>query len=528
MAMNTGPSRVRPKRGTSRYQRVSGAKFKRAEVRKMTIDELLRSGNVMRKRYGITQRELAAIFKNRHDLGKLKDILAPIAGAVSAAALLKIQKKLLSKRPKVIPFERVGLRFLERISTPTERSNPTASPVAMEEMAAPSIARMGEGGQLFLRRTHINPGVRNRMLKSAIDDFSIGNSKYYTTGANLNLDCQYSQAGINRKGIYAPLPGTLKSDFLDADVANDSRGTVVKAMRRNFCYTYAMTDEVEGYMDGAQAGNLDLLFPLVGTTSVHKIRNRMVYTPIDVTIMILRCREVTDRHPAGSIWNDWDPTGPATSSYYAPRGDDDNPYVWPTQQATIIQKDYQGNDVSKIFNIETSCQLGVTPQFSPTFNRLWQVCNVMKQRLEPNDILEYHFTQEFQQCHSLNDFIANYGPTLTAAPDLNRYSCGDYELLIMFAGIPGTCVGNVADTTLSVDALKSRISKTVSHNIRYAWPTLIKGDYTQSSKPEELFQRGWITTKEKTAFTNRRTDYFANGYSATITTDASEETGGGI
>jgi hypothetical protein len=79
-----------------------------------------------------------------------------------------------------------------------------------------------------------------------------------------------------------------------------------------------------------------------------------------------------------------------------------------------------------------------------------------------------------------------------------------------------------------VDALKSRISKTVSHEIKYAWPTITKGDPTQNVKPEGLTQIGWITANEKNTTLDRRTAYFKDGYNALVTTNLSEKEGGGI
>jgi hypothetical protein len=495
----------------------------------MTIDEILRSGAKIKTKFGITTKEVASILKHRHDMGKIREILSPIAGAATMEAVRRIHAQVLEKRPRTLPFVRVGLDYLDRVSTPLERSDPKSNPVAMEQHAAPAIARMGEDGKLYPRRIHIYSGVRSKMLSHAMDEFGTNTDrKIHTTGYQDALDCQYSQAGINRKGIYAPIQEMLGGIFYDADLSNDARGTVTKAMRRTFCYTHAMTDDVESYMDGSNAGNLDLYFPLVSTYSTHRIRNRMIYTPIDISLYLLRCREETDECPQAEIWSSWDTTGPASSSYNAPVEGNPQPYVWPTQEGIVSQDDPEGTQIDQTFVIESSCQLGVTPQWSPQFNKLWQVCDVIKQRLSPNDILEFHFSEEFAQCHSLNDFIANYGPNFTSNARYNRYTAGDYEILITFNGIPGTCEGNIESTTLSVDALKSRISKTVSHEIKYAWPTLTTGDSTQTVEPDELFRRGWITAAEKTTVLGRRTDYFANGYNAVITTNATEEAGGGV
>ena len=520
---SSGGNRNMRRRGSAT---LSGMRTKNRKS--MTIDELLKSGAKVKQKYGITTKEIASIIKHRHEMGKIREILSPIAGAATAEAIRNIQKTILEKRPNKLPFVRVGLDYLDRVSSTTQTSNPKSNPVAMEQHAAPAIARMGESGKLYPRRVHINTGVPSKMLTNAKEDFGVSTAKLYVTGSDANLDCQYSQAGINRKGIYAPILGTLEDSITKEPESFDHFGTVTQGLRRRFCYAYGMSTEVSEYMDGEETGNLDLYFPLVSSYSKHKIRNRMIYTPIDVSIYILRCRVQTDRAPSGSIWNDWGTNGISLSAGFAPTGNVDYPFVWTTQQGVVSQNDPGGAQIDTTYTIESSCQLGVTPQYSPVFNKFWQVCDVLKQRLEPNDILEFHFSEEYKDCHSLREFTANYGVGESSGNTLNRYVSGDYEILITFNGIPGTCEGNMPATTLSVDALKSRISKTVEHELKYAWPTLTQGDYVQESKPDELFRRGWISSKEKRPFIGRRTDYFANGYNAVITTNATEESGGGV
>ncbi len=289
-----------------------------------------------------------------------------------------------------------------------------------------------------------------------------------------------------------------------------------------------MSDDVESYMDGTNAGNLDLYFPLVRSRSIHRIRNRMAFTPIDISIYLLRCRQETPLQPQAVIFRNWNDETPTSAAAYAPVLGTPLNYTWPISQDILAQNDPTGVQVDMTINAEVSMQLGVTPQWSPTFNEYWEVCKVMKQRLKASDILEFHFEQEYGVCHSLNDFIANFTNAPGEVIKYNRYTTGDYELLITFNGLPGTCEGNIEGTTLNVDALKSRISKTVSHSLSYAWPTLAKGDSTQSVEPDELFKKGWITSTEKTTNLQRRMGYFKDGYNPLVTTNQSEKEGGGI
>ena len=71
----------------------------RARNRKpMTIDELLRSGAKVKQKYGITTKEIASILKHRHDMGKIREILSPIAGAATQEAIRLIQRTVMETR----------------------------------------------------------------------------------------------------------------------------------------------------------------------------------------------------------------------------------------------------------------------------------------------------------------------------------------------------------------------------------------------------------------------------------------------
>ncbi len=200
-----------------------------------TIDEILEGGAKVKQKYGITKKEIAAKIYHEHMRGKIKDLLSPMAAAATAAAIRGIQSQVMDKRPTKIPFEKVGLDFLSRTNTPSERSDPKASPVSMEEMAAPSIVRIGDESRTFLRKIAINPGKRSKMLTSAMNLYGTKtDNTLHTSGYNYNLDQMFGQAGINRKGVYSPLVASMDGDFDQRDLSYDSRGTVTKNMRRNF------------------------------------------------------------------------------------------------------------------------------------------------------------------------------------------------------------------------------------------------------------------------------------------------------
>jgi hypothetical protein len=509
---------------------------KPAGTRVGTLDQILKGAENLKKKSGLTNTDLFSIFKHRHDAGKLRTILSPMVSKYKTMMLERIQERMLERRPRTVPWEKVDVEFLQKTSDQTEKSDPKLKPTSLEESAAPTIIRMGEGGKLYPRKLHINPGPRSRKLQQAVDTHGVKTDKnIHTTGYEDCLDCQFSECGINRKGIYAPIKGMLDGNILIKNQAWDARGTVTKAMRRDFIYTYGITDAIFLYLTGVGTGanisNVDLLFPLVSTRSVHKIRNRMQFTPIDLSIYLLRCRETSDRHPAGSIWNQWNDLSITPSDQFAPITGPDQPYVWKAKEATVDQTDPDGSSTSSLtFYKESSCQLGVTPFWSPAFNKYWECCQVIKQRLEPNDILELWFEQDFKDCHSLNNLIAWFGSAVQNVQQNQRYVPGDYEILIFFNGIPGTCAGNTENgPTLSVDALKARISKTVQHSLQFAWQSTSVTDPRQATMPPtELYKEGWITATQRTANTSRRTGYFSDGYDAILTTNEQSSTGGGV
>ena len=83
-------------RSTRRSRGRSAAYLSKAKTKNrksMTIDEILRSGAKIKTKFGITTKEVASILKHRHDMGKIREILSPIAGAATMEAVQQLAHK---------------------------------------------------------------------------------------------------------------------------------------------------------------------------------------------------------------------------------------------------------------------------------------------------------------------------------------------------------------------------------------------------------------------------------------------------
>lgn len=506
------------------------------------LDEMMKSSSKVRKSTKISDAEISVMLKRIMDEGKYRNISNPVPRTMQELVKETLNSGVpLVSKYTTIPFVRVGMEFINRISSESGTTDPKESPKAMEFSIAPPLRRDIQDGKMYYQKIHIDEGKKTKMMQAAMTMYGTKTFSLHCTGSKKVFDGQYSQSGINRKGIYAPIYGMTGSggqDFPSMEHRLESAGSVPRAAIRKFIYEHAMSPAVADYMEEANAGNLDIGFPITGTTSIHRIRNKMEFTPVDLSIYILRCRRTVLGGPWDTLLPDWNLVGNTltTTSRYMPVNSDtldagtsyQRTWIFPVEQTSVSQTTENGLTETQTFSIESSVRLGVTPAWSPTFNRNWSICDVRKQRINPADILEFHFEQSYNKMTSLRSMIGQFGNFDGTSDGANLYLPGDYEILITYQGIPGYCEGNPTTETLEVDALKSRISKSVEHRIRYAWPTLATGNPSASTQPEELRRNGWITTKVKTATDERRTDYFSSGYNARVVTDQQLQTGGPI
>ena len=548
-AFATGKPRVY--KSKSKWKKPSKSMVSKSKKR-LRLEDILAKGADAKKNLGVRDKDMISMLNDYHKRGKMTNIFS---SGSKMREMLKIiyQSEAIQTLPSRIDWSPIQTSLLNRLNnSPSERStSPKANPVKMEESVAPSVYRLNENSYLYPSRVHFDDGPRNKLMRTAIDAHGIKTAKdIHTTGFLDLCDVYFSQAGINRKGWYAPWINCTagRQRFYNSaqfEIAMDQTGTVNSGMIWNFILNYGMTEAVKTWMVNTTAGNSDLLFPITSVKSVHSIRNRMEFTPIDITIYV--CRAINNGivgHPACYMYEGWDNQqgSPIPDSHYAPVYGEPQSYVWETDEDTLqmysppVYVTLQSQDIVK----ESSTVLGITPFWSPSFRENWEVCEVLKQRLEPNDRWLFEIERSFSQPHSFREMSLIYGGEGSiqgTIGNITKYARGDYEILISFNGIPGTCEGNYpaaldehgnyTGLNLQVDALKSKISKTVNHQLSFAWKTLSSSQAGVADVPE-LMEEGWITSTQRTTDLERRTAAFDDGYNAVVTTNQEKQRGGGI
>lgn len=439
-----------------------------------------------------------------------------------------------------------------------ERTSDTSSPLMKPELCEVStsqpVQRTSPGstdGIKYYQKFEINHGSPDKMLKHAIEEFGVKRKTLWATGGNKLTDLMYSQAGINRKGIWAPILNSWDTAQAELEPweAYESHNCVSKGIIYMFCHTYGISDAVKLYLTvNKNSGNQDVLLPIVSTQTVHTIRSAMSDTPVDVSIYLIRRKSgVEAKIPAAATFQNWNVSSAITTSYsHAPltgmwQQDGSQTlsttaydFAFPRERESITCNDVEGAQQTINFSAENPMVLGFFPTWSPEFRRQYEVIEKRTQRLKPMDTIEVHFEEHFSTCFSYRDFLATYGGDY-ADKALAAYAKGDYEMIIEFHGIPGTCKVPVPgdesteNVRMNADALRSRIRKTVKHSINYAWRSMAYEDPTSSAPPpDELVREGWITSAVRDTTVARRTNYFSEGGSAIIMTNMSETEGDGI
>ena len=442
----------------------------------------------------------------------------------------------------------------------TTDSSPLMKPELVETCTAQPVQRTSPGstdGIKYYCKFEVRHGKPDTMLQHAIDEFGVKSRTLWTTGGQYLTDLMFSQSGVNRKGYWQPVNKVWKNidAALGVDLLNweayESHGCISKGLIYMFCEQYGISDNVSTYLGQRNAGNLDLLLPIVSTHSVHTIRSSMTDTPLDVTVYLLRRKSgISTRCPLAETFYVWgeNNTQITTNDSFAPKtglwqqGGQQAPspntqaydLAFPRKLISRNCADSEGNQQTIEFSGENTSVLGFFPTWSPEFRRKYEIIEKKTQRLKPMDTIEVHFDEYFSRCFSYRDFSGTFGDDLASVPK-STYCRGDYDILVTHQGIPGTCsVPNPGEepsenVRMSADALRSRIRKTVSHKIRYAWKTLAYNDPTSSFlEPDELFRQGWITSAIRETTVSRRTAYFEDGGNSIIMSNMTEKEGDGI
>ena len=519
--------------------------------------QFLAAYELLKRVKGIKHAEVFAYLRHYLMNQKFENLMNPRNfGAEFAAHTWERFKKEAGTKDSPPRWEVDTGKLLNPARETTEDSSPLMKPELVEVSTSQPVQRTSPGstdGIKYYQKFEIQHGKPNKMLQHAIDEYGVKKKTLWATGGNKLVDLMYCQAGINRKGLWAPILNSW--DAAQAELENweayESHNCISKGLIYAFCERWALTDAMVAYIEFSRnSGNQDVLFPIVSTSSVHTIRSAMSDTPLDVSIYLIRRKSgISAQIPAAATFSNWQ-VGTAstitTSPAHAPttgmwqQGGTQQlntqayNYAFPRESVSLTCNDVEGAQQNIRFSAENPMVLGFFPTWSPEFRRQYDVIEKRTQRLKPMDTLEVHFEEHFSKCFSYRNFLGTFTGDYSDKPKAT-YCRGDYEMIIEFHGIPGTCKvpipgdGATSNVRMNADALRSRIRKTVKHTINYAWRSMAYEDPTATAiPPDELVREGWITSAIRDTTVSRRTNYFSEGGSAIIMTNMSEQEGDGI
>tara|TARA_A100001015_G_C15018346_1_gene726682 strand:+ start:247 stop:1830 length:1584 start_codon:yes stop_codon:yes gene_type:complete len=489
-----------------------------------TVSNHLENGGKLKDASKLKVADISSILMHREQKGKLNDLFHyPSMQKLTDQIIAKVHGDLLPVAPRVIPWVAASIHYMNSEHSGTDKVPNGVDTSKIEEYVAPTIQRTGQYGVKKPYMVKFSDGPQSQQLKEAIRENGRKTDKdIHVTSAASRTDLYYSQAGINRRGWYLPWARALQpaSGYgSDSSIYLDQMGLINGGFLKTYSDEKCVSQPTLDYLQDADS-RIDIRFPFLNVKAIHHIQNEMEYTPVDVTVYILRCRRNFVGHPGSVIWKNWN-TGPLFDSDYAPvlQGLTEE-LVYTVDTANVTD----GTGTSTI-NQESSSVLGITPYWSPTFLRNWNIVKVIKDRLQPNDIMELHLEREYKDAISYRYLESQDINTSSGNP---TYIPGDYEILISFAGAEGTCQGATpsTDSNINVAALRSRISKRVEHSVSFAWESITATDPTAASAaPYELFRKGWMFASQRTVVPEERNAKFSDGYAAVVMSNADVKVG---
>lgn len=405
--------------------------------------------------------------------------------------------------------------------------------VAPPMMNAPNS--LGLAGEMYNNRWHIDDGPHDKTLATAVNLYKERTMTLWETNyVSPNwFNSQIAQAGINRRGWYAPWKGAgstpdyITTNYSDGGVYKnggiyDSVGVLGLRHMYNFIRENLSAD-VLNYMAEQNTSNSDLLFPITRTRSTHRICNNLTESEVEISAYLLKARQPSQGHPLGDMFNFGIAESISTTwpTDLAPQQGGDGPYYWQGKKTGVLVG-LPGNPAENApWDGENTTCPGVTPFLSPRFRTNWEVMDVMHQRLQPADTWQLCVERKFRHPVRWNFFKGELGyasdtnfdmPDPTLPKVANYYRTGDYEVLFSFSGLPGMVSGwqtgevsgndetDVEIASLAprnVDCKRSRISKTVHHEVSAAWPTLVLKGQQPTTGSDELIENTFITATQR-------------------------------
>lgn len=289
----------------------------------------------------------------------------------------------------------------------------------------------------------------------------------------------YSQSGYNRRGWYGPtstfIP-TGSNGMINSPLLPLNTFLTGSLQRWAFVREHLCTAATDTYMQDQAAysdNNLrDLSFLLSKSIDTTTVFSRNPDVGINVTAHVLRCRKSTSLNPHLML-SDFNISDPNFLKL-------PNKYVYDRSSQGAGNRSLPVLDRGVGFATaptfpETCTVPGVSYSLSPTLKEHWEVVDVFKQKLMPNDkweiktIQEYSDVFSYRAMQSLNPYVVDSNPILNTYTG-NLFNTGDLALLFTFMGDPANGVyTDSASTPYNQSWLHapSRISIVSNSSIEY-------------------------------------------------------------
>jgi len=447
------------------------------------------------------------------------------------------------------------LAMAHRISSGTSgitSDNPEIEKIKVYEAPSELIYKDAEGVK-YRTKFEIDQGRPNKYVKSANDLYG-KNSRWLLPPEGENsaqyYNRVYAQAGSNRQGWATwALFGESASD---AAISNWDSWKIYQyfglpssgMIANEFVRSGMTTDFYENTLDQTNSNAIkfrddymvDLRTTINSRYSVHSFFNSNKYSDANIKVYVCQSKLRQSNTP---IWFDicgWGNTNISgnglvpqkgkvvTAGNHAP-GAGVN-WFNSSEDTIRYQLASSGGTVTRF--VETSSVLGMTPQQSQQFRDNWEVLDVLDCTIGPNDTWDLHLEQKFSKSFSVRQWMTDFGRVMRGEDGeydsyLKYHSKGDVVLLTVFSGSPSPTYtlnalidNEPQQTVMPVDSAPCRIRHEVRHGINVSWPESIvpyeefQSDGT-SGPTNYVDDKGWISVKERTNYTERETHAYHDG-----------------
>lgn len=413
----------------------------------------------------------------------------------------------------------------------------------------PELIYKNEDGVKYRTKFEIDHGRPNKYVRSANDLFGKDTRWLLVPEGATSAEYYnriYAQTGANRQG-WATW-GLFGQNVTDTEIDSWSSWKVYNyfglpsmgMLANEFVRTGMTTDFYENTLDITNSNAtkfkndymVDLRTTINSRFSVHSFFNSNKYSDANIKVYVCQSKLRQSKTP---IWFDicgWgnnNITGNGlvpqkgkvvTATKHAPGAG----VNWFNSSQDSVRWQTNQTGISNVY-VETSSVLGMTPAQSQEFRNNWEVLDVLDCTIGPNDTWDLHLDEKFDKSFSVRQWMTDFGRVMRGDNGnydefLKYHSKGDVVLLTVFSGSPSPTYtlssGGEYETVMPVDAAPCRIRHEVRHGINVSWPESIvpyeeyESDGT-SGPTNYVNDKGWISVKERTNYTQRETHAYHDG-----------------